>query len=74
MLEYILLIDKDFNYTLYSIPKDEMTKLELEVCHGTKNSNKDNQNIEYRYTIKKNELNKIEKFKSDTTLPEGKFF
>jgi hypothetical protein len=50
----ILLIDKDMKPTIYKISKDKMKELVDkfgDVCHGTKMSNQDNINLEYRITL-----------------------
>ena len=73
----IMLIDNKYNHILYKIPSDKMKSLidkYGDVAHGTKESNSDNKNIEYRITIKKNMLYEITPFISDTTIVPHKFF
>ena len=44
-------------------------------CHGTKDSNILNTNIEYRMDIQKKRLHEFERYKSETTTEtNGKFF
>ena len=66
----IMLIDEDYKDKLYKIPKDKMNILidkYGDVAHGTKGSNLNNKNLEYRMTIKKNMLPEIEQYISNTT-------
>ena len=74
----ILLVDKKYNYRLYKIPKEIMENLIEKYgghCHGTKVSNMDNKNIEYRMDIQKKRLHEIEQYESDTSVKKsGKFF
>tara|TARA_R110002012_G_scaffold48512_6_gene126273 strand:- start:1374 stop:1931 length:558 start_codon:yes stop_codon:yes gene_type:complete len=61
----IMLIDKNYKYKLYQIPKKQMDRLLKEygyVAHGTKDSNIENKNLEYRISIKENMLLNIEKY------------
>jgi|TARA_R110000824_G_scaffold76510_1_gene193860 hypothetical protein len=73
----IMLIDHKFNYTLYAIPNTKM-KLMIDkygdAAHGTKDSNLNNKNIEYRMTIRNHMLYEIESFISKTTVKTNKFF
>ena len=60
-----MLIDKNYKYKLYQIPKKQMDRLLKEygyVAHGTKDSNIENKNLEYRISIKENMLLNIEKY------------
>ena len=74
----ILLIDDKYNHTLYKIPKESMEDLIKKyggACHGTKDSNILNTNIEYRMGIQKTRLHEFERYKSETTTEtNGKFF
>ena len=50
----ILLIDADMKPTIYKLSKEKMKELVDkfgDVCHGTKMSNQDNTNLEYRITL-----------------------
>jgi hypothetical protein len=61
----IMLIDKNYKYELYEIPKKQMDRLLKQygdVAHGTKDSNIENKNLEYRISIKKHMLLIIEKY------------
>jgi hypothetical protein len=52
----ILLIDADMKPTIYKLSKDKMKELVDkfgDVCHGTKTSNQNNTNLEYRITLTK---------------------
>lgn len=52
----ILLIDADMKPTIYKLSKEKMKELVDkfgDVCHGTKMSNQDNTNLEYRITLTK---------------------
>ena len=73
-----MLIDDKYNYTLYKIPKESMEDLIKKyggACHGTKDSNTLNTNIEYRMDIQKKRLHEFERYKSETTTEtNGKFF
>lgn len=57
-IDYYLLcmIDCEDNFTphFYLIPKYAIDKLSLNPMNGTKDSNVDNKNVEYRVTLKKN--------------------
>lgn len=57
-VKYIIqYISKDFEVYTFMLSHDEMIeeikKNGASAAHGTKNANKDNKNIEYRFTIKK---------------------
>ena len=76
----ILLVElgnTNMNYTIYKIPKDKMKYLidrYGETAHGTKQSNLDNNNIEYRITIKKNMLHEIEPYIFKHSVESHDFF
>ena len=67
----IMLVDSDYKYNLYKIPKNKMdifVDKYGEIAHGTKSSNLDNKNLEYRITIKKNMLVEIEQYISNENI------
>tara|TARA_Y100000592_G_scaffold21159_1_gene32550 strand:- start:1491 stop:2045 length:555 start_codon:yes stop_codon:yes gene_type:complete len=67
----------NMKYTIYKIPKDKMKYLidkYGEVAHGTKRSNSDNKNLEYRITIKKNMLHEIEPYIFEHSIESHDFF
>ena len=61
----LMMIDYDMNYSIYQIPKNDMVEI-LEnsstVCHGTKEHNILNENLEYRITIDSSLLKKMNNF------------
>ena len=61
-------VDKKFKHNVYSIPKEKIgdfihnKKLLGGVCNGTSEANENNQTVEYRFTIKKNQLELLEPY------------
>lgn len=67
----LMIIDYKMNYSVYSVPTIEMKKilgLYGEACHGTLKSNMNNDNIEYRITVRENMLHILQPYKFKTTI------
>jgi len=61
----LMMVDYNMDYSIYQIPKSDMVKIlenSNEVCHGTKEHNILNENLEYRITMDSSLINKLNKF------------
>ena len=61
----LMMVDYNMNYSIYKIPKNIMIKLieeSADVCHGTKEHNILNKNLEYRITMNDILITNLDKF------------
>jgi hypothetical protein len=62
------------DYSIYQIPKNDMIEIlknSNEVCHGTKEHNILNENLEYRITMDSSLVNKLSNFLINKTKIES---
>jgi len=70
----LMTVDYNMDYSVYQIPKNDMITLledSNEVCHGTKEHNILNENLEYRITIDSSLINKLSNFLISKTKIES---
>jgi hypothetical protein len=73
----LMMVDYKMNYSIYQIPKNNMIEIlqnSNEVCHGTKEHNILNENLEYRITMDSSLISKLNNFlisKTKTELPKN---